>query len=327
MMFKRWWLCVGMALLTGACAGAQLANNTTELAASLGSLTERQIFYNLAQSLRGRNFFPSLVVLSAGLAQTTNTISPSVSLPLGPALVQAAGTTFAAATTSTAGATVTYGAPGLTLGASNVAQQNWQLDPVQDAGQLRRMRALYNFATGAIDENAFKCEYPVQSRALPVKSNGGNLAYRLPCSARLFFANPTFVRGHDCVLCLPDTPQTEGKNGVVTNLSVNPRLVHGFISAQYEAGSYNLKIGSYDGVDFYVCDGCATGRNGKKAFSDLILFVYEALLESNNDAIEDDDGKKDGGGSSRAATQSYPAIGGGKVLRRMAPYQYSIPLR
>jgi len=316
-----------MALSTGACASTQLGNNATELAASLGSLTERQIFYNLAQSLRGRNFFPSLVVLTSGLAQTTNTISPSVTLPLGPALVQAAGTTYAAATTSTAGATVTYGAPGLTLGASNVANQSWTLDPVQDASQLRRMRALFDYATGLIDENTFKCEYPVQSRALPARTNGGNVAYRMPCNERLFFANPTFVRGHDCVLCLPDKPQVEGKNGVVTNMSVNPRLVHEFISARYEAGRYNLKIGSYDGVDFYVCDGCATGRKGRKAFSDLILFVYEALLESNNDAVEDDDGKKDGSGASKGTAQRSPAIGGGKVLLKTTPYQYTIPLR
>lgn len=136
-MFKRWCLFVGLALLTGACAGLQLRNNTSELAASIGGLTERQIFYNLAQSFRGRNFFPSHVLLSTGLAETTNTISPSLSVPLGTQVVQAAGATFGAASSSTANATYTYGAPGLSIGVVAVKAKKLRFSCLPRLAMLR----------------------------------------------------------------------------------------------------------------------------------------------------------------------------------------------
>ena len=114
-------------------------------------------------------------------------------------------------------------------------------------------------------------------------------------------------------------------NKVVTNLIVNPRLIYKFISATRDEANYNLKIGSYEGTDFYVCDGCGTGVDGRKAFSDLILFVFTALLDSTNDAKEDTVTTSPSG-TSAVSTSTAPSSGSGKTLR-MTPFIYTVPIR
>ena len=79
-------ICVGACLLSSACASTQLNYNTADLASSLNSLTKRQIFFNLSQAIDDPEFVPSQVTISIGVAQTANSVSPSISVPLGPSL-------------------------------------------------------------------------------------------------------------------------------------------------------------------------------------------------------------------------------------------------
>src|SRR5438094_685593 len=53
------------------------------LASSLNSLTKRQIFFNLAQAATDPEFVPSQATISIGTAQTLNSVTPSVSVPVG----------------------------------------------------------------------------------------------------------------------------------------------------------------------------------------------------------------------------------------------------
>src|SRR5215831_5546027 len=82
----RWtsaaWIALAWMAASG-CASTQLNYNTADLASSLNSLTKRQIFFNLAQAITDPEFVPSQVTISVGTAQTLNSVTPSVSVPLG----------------------------------------------------------------------------------------------------------------------------------------------------------------------------------------------------------------------------------------------------
>jgi hypothetical protein len=77
---------VAVCFLGSGCASTQLNYNAADLASSLNSLTKRQIFFNLDQAINDPEFVPSQVTISIGTAQTANAITPSISVPLGPAL-------------------------------------------------------------------------------------------------------------------------------------------------------------------------------------------------------------------------------------------------
>src|SRR4051812_38514504 len=68
------------------CASTQLNYNTADLASSLSSLAKTQILFNLAQTITDPEFVPSQVTISIGTAETANSVSPSISVPLGPSL-------------------------------------------------------------------------------------------------------------------------------------------------------------------------------------------------------------------------------------------------
>src|SRR5262245_466853 len=74
-------------VVVAGCASTQLNYNTADLASSLNSLTKRQIFYNLAQALTDPEFAPSQATISIGTAQTLNSVTPSISVPLGTPVV------------------------------------------------------------------------------------------------------------------------------------------------------------------------------------------------------------------------------------------------
>jgi hypothetical protein len=302
MIFQR---LVGMAacLLVGGCASTQLNYNTADLASSLNSLTKMQIFYNLAQALDDPEFVPSQVTISIGTAQTANAINPSVSVPLGP--------TFAAAnrTISTGSAqltnTLTTAAPGLGVQFVDSWNQSWTMVPANSANQLRRLRTLYQYATGTMArkdatreltqeeaEKRFLCEYPLQALAVPSSPPGENIAYRLEgcpdnsasARARLHYADPTFTQGPNCVICVDDL------KAKFPRLYVNPNLKYHFVHGAAAKSADMLKVGAHGATEFYVC-GSASGKcpivphqeafDGRKAFSDFVLFVYEAMSQSS----------------------------------------------
>jgi hypothetical protein len=323
MNIRRWFILLGLTILVSACARTQLNSNATELASSLNSVIERQIFYNLAQSFKSKAFVPSQVIVSSGGAQTTNVVSPTLTLPLAPQVTQTLAMSLPTSSYS-------YAAPGLSLGMSNSANQNWSMSAANDTGQLRRLRALYNYSTGQIEsEEEFKCEYAVQTLALPLHTNGGNVAFKQRCDDRIVYADPNFVRGHNCVLC-----DAGASRDLTIDPVINSRLVHGFISNREDA-THDLKIGSFGGMDFYVCHNtCVPHKvnsrivDGKQAWSDFILFIYEALLVSTGGAKEDSYVTAAGGKPAAAfgILSTIPSGGSGKAPP-IAPSQFVVPLQ
>ena len=300
MMFWRM-MCVCVGLLAAGCASTQLNYNTADLASSLASLAKKQIFYNLAEALNDPDFVPSQVTLSIGTAQTTNAVNPTVTVPLGPTFtttnrVGSGGRDGSQFTTQVATAT-----PVLGVGLVDSWNQSWTMVPANTSNQLRRLRALYQYATGTMlprgsaqdfsqeeAEKQFMCEYPLQSLAIPAAPPGENITYQLEgcprdsdmVHTRIRYGDPTFTQGPNCVLCVDDL------KAKFPHLIVNPALKYHFIHSASERTNSMIRIGSNGTTDFYVCGLAGTDCpraphqapfDGRRAFSDFVLFVYEAM--------------------------------------------------
>jgi hypothetical protein len=287
---------IAACLLVCGCASTQLNYNTADLASSLNSLTRRQIFFNLAQALTDPEFVPSQATISIGTAQTLNAVTPSISVPLGlPTVTMARDGTgrFAGSQFSTQ---VTSPTPTLGLQMTDGWNQSWTMVPLNSAPQLRRLRALYQYVTGTMPhlgarilsleeaERLFLCEYPLQS--FNVAPTSGNVIFRIDgcpnnntreSQSRVVHVDPTFTQGPSCIICIDDL------NAKQLRPHINPNLKYHFIRTQ-KTGDM-VSIGSHGSTSFYVC-GNAEGDcpraaqqdrfDGRKAFSDFILFVYEA---------------------------------------------------
>lgn len=297
-------VCVAVCLLLPACASTQLNHNTADLASSLSSLAKTQILHNLEQAITNPEFVPSQVTISIGTAQTANSVAPSISIPLGPSFATSNRLTGAGGGGRGANQlvnTVTNAAPGIGLQITDAWNQSWTMVPASSANQLRRLRTLYQFATGTLPrrdptrdlteaeaERQFLCDYPIQSLAVQPESAAGNVRYKVDgClensgapTTRLFYADPSFTQGPNCVVCIENLHEKSPRP------HINRNLKYHFVRTGTERTEDMVKIGSREGVHFYVCKS-ATGAcdfvpgqqpfDGRRAFSDFVLFVYEAM--------------------------------------------------
>lgn len=304
-------------LLVSGCSSTQLNYNTADLASSLFSLMKSQIFYNLAQALNDPDFVPSQATISIGTAQTLNAVNPTLTLPLGPTFTTTnrfiqQNNPSAQFTGSTA-----IASPGLGIQFVDSWNQSWTMVPANSPGQLRRLRTLYQYATGTMiprkgmtgeltqeeAEKQFLCEYPIQALPVPASPPGENIGYWMEdcrdnagsVQRHLHYADPTFTQGHNCVLCVDDL------KAKMPRLYVNPNLKYGFLHTAKESDDM-IKIGSYGGTAFYTCSSlngkCPLVANqqpfdGRRAFSDFVLFIYEALSQPTTGGS----GKATGGAS------------------------------
>jgi hypothetical protein len=154
-----WWLSsVG-------CASTQLNYNALDLASTVDSLVTNQVLSNLGKFLESPYAIPSQVAITSGTASTNNTVTPGFTSPLNLAATttNTAATTFAAATSTTITNTKTGNSPnlGATLTASDQWTQTWALAPLTDTDQLRRLRVLYQFGAGYLNEQDLLCNYPI----------------------------------------------------------------------------------------------------------------------------------------------------------------------
>jgi hypothetical protein len=294
-------ICLAACLLGSACASTQLNSNTEDLASSLSSLAKSQILYNLAQAVTDPEFVPSQVTISIGTAQTSNSVAPSVSVPLGPSFAVTNRITNGARATTQSATASTTAAPGVSVAVTDAWNQSWTMVPANSSNQLRRLRTIYQFATGTLvrpgppqdltekeAERQFLCEYAIQSMAVQPASPGGNVRYRVDgCrdnsgapTTHLIYADPSFTQGPNCVVCIEDLHEASPRP------HLNPNLKYHFVRTAADKTPGMVKLGARDGVEFYVC-GSATGAcgfvagqqpfDGRRAFSDFVLFVYEAM--------------------------------------------------
>jgi hypothetical protein len=299
-MFRRL-ICLAVCLLSAACASTQLNSNTTDLASSLSSLQKSQILYNLAQAITNPEFVPSQVTISIGTAQTLNSIAPSVSVPLGPTIGVTNRTTLGRGGGNQISNVSTQAAPGLGIAVTDSWTQTWTMVPANSANQLRRLRTIYQYAAGTLSradlsrdltekeaERQFLCDYAIQSLSIGPSSPGENVRYRVDgcrdsdgtVTSHLFYADPVFTQGPNCVVCIADLHEASPRP------HLNPNLKYHFVRTATDKTDGMTSLGSNGGTSFYVCPsptascGFVPGQqpfDGRRAFSDFMLFVYEAM--------------------------------------------------
>lgn len=159
--------------MTG-CVGTQLKLTTSSLIPTLRSIEKEQILDNLGRFLDDTSAVPVQVCITGGGVQVANQVQPAFKFPFH-GLGSEADLQFQGQLT-----------------------ENWSLSPVCDADDLRRLRALYRHAVGAITYETFKDEYPPvaekDEKGNPAtESNNGLITLKPIPTNPLFYPNATNI--------------------------------------------------------------------------------------------------------------------------------------
>jgi hypothetical protein len=263
-------------LVMSACSTPDPTETALGLADALNDLSIKQVLFNIKEILDNPYAVPAQMVPTTAAATNSSFIQPTLNIPLAPATTGVETVTKAATATATQNAladnnglltgdiaknsanTVTntgsknftsaYGSPTLGVTGNLTWSATWTIDPIVDPDALRRARALYRYAIGAIKTEAeFLAEYPVQRQ--------------LDDSI-----DETYTRLPGCVLCR--LPQSN-------DLRVNPNISSGWISNKEFDGSISLKKYGYDNLYVRAADGL-------KQLSELQLYLFDALSTQYN---------------------------------------------
>ena len=291
--FAAW---LSVCLLCAGCASTQLNYNTLEISDTIDAILTKQVLSNLGRFVANPYAIPSMTTLSSGTVTTTNSVSPSFTDPLTDTI---ASTTSVAkvlggATTSTTSVVGTTTGKGLTIGATDQWMQNWVTNPIIENHILRRLRALYRFATiPEMTRDQLICEYAIVTLSGP----GGK--YSIPCDGlghvsgrtRMINADPDFVTRPGCVICEP-------LGGAAGRLVVNEKLVNGWLRSTPGDPAAEYALGVYGGSRLYL------RTSDVEAFYDFILFVQEATVEQSASASPSSSG---GTGTGKKPGRQNPA--------------------
>jgi hypothetical protein len=174
-MFVLWQRALALSgvLAATGCASTQLNYNTLDIASTVESVYTRQILMNLSRTIDEPYAMPSQIDLSAGVIQTSNSVTPSTTTPLSRTITRNG--LDVVTTAVTAGTTAT-------VGVGDTWQQNWTISPISDANTLRNLRALYRYVVWGADL--------VDEYHIPRMAKDGS--YRI---------NPYMLEQPHCVLC------------------------------------------------------------------------------------------------------------------------------
>jgi hypothetical protein len=144
------------AIVLSGCASTQLNYNTLDIASNVGEIIKHQTMTNLGKFIANPDTaMPSHVAFNTGTVQTTNTVTPSLTAPIGHALTLTNTVASGATTTVTNGSSSTAPNSSFGLSATNSWQQSWIIDPVTSSLYVRPLRYLYRYVVGAIGEQEF----------------------------------------------------------------------------------------------------------------------------------------------------------------------------
>jgi hypothetical protein len=157
-----------LAFSLAGCTTQLLTSNTLDQASTVDDLAIRQIIFNLAKTKENQWAVPSQVWVSQGQVTTRSSITPSVNDPLTSSVTntsqivsQVVAATGALTTTATKTNASTRPNGTGTLSGVLEGQQNWQVVPLQDPQQLRRLQLLYQYGAGQATQNDLLCQYPI----------------------------------------------------------------------------------------------------------------------------------------------------------------------
>jgi hypothetical protein len=132
---------VVVAALTG-CSIPHLQDNTIDVGASIGSIYTQQVLENLYRTAHDPHLTPSHFAFSKGTIQTSNSVTPGVSIPIGNQ-VKRGFSSGVFGVTEIDGPT-----KGITLQESEGWQQSWEINPENNPADLRGLRTIYQYVLG-----------------------------------------------------------------------------------------------------------------------------------------------------------------------------------
>jgi hypothetical protein len=143
------------AIAAAGCASSQINYNTLEIASTYDQLLTKQVTFNLLKQINDPYGLPAFVKVTNQTATTQNSITPTISFPFTSQIAKVSQLSAAQAptsltTTSLASRTSTLAGEGLNLSAMDGWNQTYTLTPVTDSGELRRLRVIYQYVTGAL---------------------------------------------------------------------------------------------------------------------------------------------------------------------------------
>ena len=154
---------VGIAL--SGCASTQLSVNTADVARSTANIEISQILDNVERFIRDPNAIPSQSLVSAGTISTTNSVSPNPSY----GFTKAKQNTISATPAIQATRTI---AQSLGIQASDQWTQSWNIAPVNDGDNLRRLSAIYRYKANGNLKDLIR-DYPIAVTPNPDQSDVG----------------------------------------------------------------------------------------------------------------------------------------------------------
>jgi hypothetical protein len=162
------------------CSTAILNSNTLNLATTIDDLAVRQVVFNLAKIKNNVWALPSQLQISGGQVSARTNVAPSLTSPLNSALTgttqvasQVVAATGALTTTTTGINTSNTPNAGASISSTIEDTENWNVVPVQDPEQLRRLRSLYQYGTRQIRAIDLLCDYPIPEIPDKPQVNGG----------------------------------------------------------------------------------------------------------------------------------------------------------
>jgi hypothetical protein len=144
----RWLMFMASGVLLSGCAGQFLNESTLSMSPSIGTVEERQVLENLAKFAANPWAIPGHVELSNGQIQITNQLGVNLKFPYSKVLNGSGAVT-----------SKTLGAEADVNPAQTQDQESYNLLPVTDSEDLRRLRALYHYAVCPGDKAAFAFEW------------------------------------------------------------------------------------------------------------------------------------------------------------------------
>ena len=199
-------------IILASCAATELNQHTVEIASTVDDVYTRETLNNFSKFFDNYWAIPSQIILQGGIFQQLNSVTPAISVPITSQLAKTAQVVSGASTAITNTRVGTLSGSGLSLGATDAEQVNYNVAPLNDQTALRNQQALYQHAISTSD---------LTKTYNPPRVFINNK----------FFYDPFFLREPQCVLCYNNQSVSFVFDPVHpisrAALKVNPRLARG----------------------------------------------------------------------------------------------------
>ncbi|MBB5756515.1 hypothetical protein HNR00_001213 [Methylorubrum rhodinum] len=327
-------LAILVALLVAGCAADRNNLHALYIASTFDSLLTKQVAYNLLETYHNRYKVPSYVKIGTQTARTSEAINPTFAIPILPQKTITQGSSFSRG--------IQNANTGISLQLQALTEATYTITTIDDPDGLRRLRLLFQYAVGHIDEFEFEANYPIfvsgdsatyeeldpkkrsyVRRVCEKLSDDGGYCEKygfLPIKPDL-----TFIRTPGCIMCDYNTPLRDLRPNAPRNAYVLQKNFKIFGRSCKEDKSAPVcdntnaallfyppnEIGA-DAVPVTTVTGDVLhlkGERGIEGFNELTLFAQEA--SSQGAAGIGDGGQSFGRKSPPLLRVSSPTSGGG----------------